>query len=276
MELFLKEPLVDIDPDKVVAIGAALQADILVGNKPDSDVLLLDVVPLSLGLETMGGLVEKIIHRNTTIPVVKAQEFTTFKDGQTAMSVHVVQGERELVNDCRSLAKFELRGIPPMVAGAAHIRIAFQVDADGLLSVSAEETSTGVAAEITVKPSYGLSDDEVSNMLRDSFANAKTDIGARALREQQVEAERLIEALSVALDENGRELLSTEEFAVLQAAVAHLKMIHNQQGTDAIRNEIERVSQLSDFFAAKRMDSNIKKALTGHHLEEFDHLESDS
>jgi molecular chaperone HscA len=276
MELFLKEPLVDIDPDKVVAIGAALQADILVGNKPDSDVLLLDVVPLSLGLETMGGLVEKIIHRNTTIPVVKAQEFTTFKDGQTAMSVHVVQGERELVNDCRSLAKFELRGIPPMVAGAAHIRIAFQVDADGLLSVSAEETSTGVAAEITVKPSYGLSDDEVSNMLRDSFANAKTDIGARALREQQVEAERLIEALSVALDENGRELLSTEEFTVLQAAVAHLKMIHNQQGTDAIRNEIERVSQLSDFFAAKRMDSNIKKALSGHHLEEFDHLESDS
>ena len=275
-QLFLKELLVDIDPDKVVAIGAALQADILVGNKPDSDLLLLDVVALSLGLETMGGLVEKVIHRNTTIPVIKAQEFTTFKDGQTAMSVHVVQGERELVNDCRSLAKFELRGIPPMVAGAAHIRITFQVDADGLLGVSAEETSTGVAAEITVKPSYGLSDDEVSNMLRDSFANAKTDIAARALREQQVEAERLIEALTVALDENGRELLSGEEFAGLEAAVEYLKTIHNQQDTDAIRNEIEHVSQLSDFFAAKRMDSNIKKALSGHHLEEFDHLENDS
>ncbi|MGH1438751.1 MAG: Fe-S protein assembly chaperone HscA [Cellvibrionaceae bacterium] len=273
-ELFAREPLIDIDPDKVVAIGAALQADVLVGNKPDSDLLLLDVVPLSLGLETMGGLVEKVIHRNTTIPVTKAQEFTTFKDGQTAMSVHVVQGERELVSDCRSLAKFDLKGIPPMVAGAAHIRITFQVDADGLLSVSAEETSTGVAADITVKPSYGLSDDEVSAMLKDSFANAQVDIAARALREQQVEAERLIEALSVALEENGKELLSDEEYSSLQSAVDKLKVTHNQGDADTIRNEIESLSQLSDSFAAKRMDSNIKKALSGHHLEEFDNTDA--
>lgn len=273
-ELFAREPLIDIDPDKVVAIGAALQADVLVGNKPDSDLLLLDVVPLSLGLETMGGLVEKVIHRNTTIPVTKAQEFTTFKDGQTAMSVHVVQGERELVSDCRSLAKFDLKGIPPMVAGAAHIRITFQVDADGLLSVSAEETSTGVAADITVKPSYGLSDDEVSAMLKDSFANAQVDIAARALREQQVEAERLIEALSVALEENGKELLSNEEYSSLQSAVDKLKVTHNQGDADTIRNEIESLSQLSDSFAAKRMDSNIKKALSGHHLEEFDNTDA--
>ncbi len=275
-EFFAKPPLVDIDPDKVVAIGAAIQADILVGNKPDTDLLLLDVVPLSLGLETMGGLVEKIIHRNTTIPAVKAQEFTTFKDGQTAMSIHVVQGERELVSDCRSLAKFELRGIPPMVAGAAHIRIVFQVDADGLLSVSATETSTGIAADITVKPSYGLSDDEVANMLKDSFANAEADVAVRALREQQVEAERLIEALSVALLENGRDLLSENEFLELSEALEQLKNIHNGSDADAIRNEIDRVSQLSDIFASRRMDTNIKNALSGHHLEEFNYLSSDS
>jgi len=192
------------------------------------------------------------------------------------MSVHVVQGERELVSDCRSLAQFELRGIPPMVAGAAHIRITFQVDADGLLGVTAEETSTGVAADITVKPSYGLSDEEVSAMLKDSFANAQIDIDARALREQQVEAERLIEALSVALEENGRELLSGDEFSTLQAAIDQLKAAHNQEETDVIRNEVERVSQLSDSFAAKRMDSNIKKALSGHHLEEFDSVDANT
>ncbi len=269
-ELFECEPLVDIDPDRVVAMGAALQADILVGNKPDSDLLLLDVVPLSLGLETMGGLVEKVIHRNTTIPVTKAQEFTTFKDGQTAMSIHVLQGERELVSDCRSLARFELRGIPPMVAGAAHIRITFQVDADGLLSVNAEETSTGVAAEIIVKPSYGLSDDEVTDMLRDSFSNAKRDIEIRAQREQQVEAERLIEALSIALEEDGQELLSADEFKALSLAIDNLKRSHNEDGADKIRAEIERVNGLSDAFAARRMDNNIKKALSGHHLNEFD------
>lgn len=268
-ELFAKQPLVDLDPDKVVAIGAARQADILVGNKSDTDLLLLDVVPLSLGLETMGGLVEKVIHRNTTIPVSKAQEFTTFKDGQTAMAIHVVQGERELVTDCRSLARFELRGIPPMVAGAAHIRVVFQVDADGLLSVSATETTTGVAADITVKPSYGLSDDEVASMLKESFVHAEKDIALRALREQQVEAERLIEALSAALNENGRELLNDQEFNALLVAVEELKTVYNGDNADVIREEVGRVSQLSDAFAAKRMDNNIQKALSGHHLEEF-------
>ncbi len=273
-KLFECEPLVDINPDQVVAMGAALQADILVGNKPESDLLLLDVVPLSLGLETMGGLVEKVIHRNTTIPVTKAQEFTTFKDGQTAMSVHVLQGERELVNDCRSLARFELRGIPPMVAGAAHIRITFQVDADGLLNVTAEETSTGIAAEVAVKPSYGLSDDEVTHMLRDSFSNAKHDIEVRAQREQQVEAERLIEALSIALEEDGQKLLSADEFETLSSAIDSLRRSHNEGGADDIRAEIERVNALSDAFAARRMDSNIKKALSGHHLNEFDNTSS--
>lgn len=269
-KLFATEPLVSIDPDRVVAIGAAIQADILVGNKNDSDILLLDVVPLSLGLETMGGLAEKIIHRNTTIPAAKAQEFTTFKDGQTAMSIHVVQGERELVKDSRSLARFELKGIPPMVAGAAHIKVTFQVDADGLLSVSAEESSTGIKAEINVKPSYGLSDDEVTSMLKDSFANAKTDIEARALREEQVEAERLIESLSAALDEDGQRLLSTEEYSLLSAAVDQLKLLYHKGDADTIRRETEHVAKLSDEFAARRMDSNIKKALSGHHLDEFE------
>ncbi len=274
-ELFNCEPLVDLDPDRVVAMGAALQADILAGNKSGSDLLLLDVVPLSLGLETMGGLVEKVIHRNTTIPVARAQEFTTFKDGQTAMAIHVLQGERELVKDCRSLARFELRGIPPMVAGAAHIRVTFQVDADGLLSVSASETSTGVAAEITVKPSYGLSDEEVTTMLQDSFANAEDDIAARALREQQIEAEQLIEALSSALSIDGEALLSKEEYDVLARGIEDLKYAHNNSSADTIRLEVQRVNKLSDTFAARRMDSNIHQALSGHHLDDLESATSE-
>ncbi len=269
-ELFGREPLVNIDPDRVVAIGAALQADILVGNKPDSDLLLLDVIPLSLGLETMGGLVEKVIPRNTTIPVAKAQEFTTFKDGQTAMAIHVLQGERELVDDCRSLARFELRGIPAMVAGAAHIRVTFQVDADGLLMVSAQEKSSGVEAGVSVKPSYGLDDTTITRMLKDSYAYAKDDIQARSLREQQVEAERVIEALVAALAADGEALLSAEEFDELNGAVDELRRCHNSGSADDITAEIERVGALSENFAARRMDVSIKKALAGHKLDELE------
>jgi len=267
---FGREPLVNIDPDRVVAIGAALQADILVGNKPDSDLLLLDVIPLSLGLETMGGLVEKVIQRNTTIPVAKAQEFTTFKDGQTAMAIHVLQGERELVDDCRSLARFELRGIPPKVAGASHIRVRFQVDADGLLTVEAQEKSSGVEAGITVKPSYGLEDSTITRMLKDSYEFAKDDIESRSLREQQVEAERVIEALSSALAADGKALLSDSEFSDLQAGVSRLRECHNSGSADEILAEIERVGAQSEAFAARRMDVSIKKALAGHNLDELD------
>jgi len=267
---FGREPLVNIDPDRVVAIGAALQADILVGNKPDSDLLLLDVIPLSLGLETMGGLVEKVIQRNTTIPVAKAQEFTTFKDGQTAMAIHVLQGERELVDDCRSLARFELRGIPPKVAGASHIRVKFQVDADGLLTVEAQEKSSGVEAGITVKPSYGLEDSTITRMLKDSYEFAKDDIESRSLREQQVEAERVIEALSSALAVDGEALLSDFEFNELQAGVNRLRECHNSGSADEILAEIERVGAQSEAFAARRMDVSIKKALAGHNLDELD------
>ena len=268
-DLFGQKLLTSIDPDKVVAIGAALQADVLVGNKPDNELLLLDVVPLSLGLETMGGLVEKIIPRNTTIPVAKTQEFTTFKDGQTAMSIHAVQGERELVADNRSLARFELRNIPPMVAGAAHIAVTFQVDADGLLSITARETSTGVSAEVSVKPSYGLSDDEITNMLKDAYKYAEGDISARTLREQQVEASRLIEALTAALEEDGHRLLTNADFDQLTQAIKTLERVRDGNDAEMIRQQIEQVSKLSDHFAEKRMDSNIKAALTGHHLKEF-------
>ncbi|MFT5118795.1 MAG: molecular chaperone HscA [Kiritimatiellia bacterium] len=266
-EFFEQEPLVDIDPDKVVAIGAAIQADILVGNKPDSELLLLDVLPLSLGLETMGGLVEKVINRNTTIPVVKAQEFTTFKDGQTAMSIHVVQGERELVADCRSLARFELRGIPPMVAGAAHIQVTFQVDADGLLSVSAAEKSTGLAASIVVKPSYGLDDESITLMIKASFEHAQTDIVLRALREQQVEAERVIESLQSALADNGTALLSQHELKILNGLIDELKLLSQQDNADAIKFLIDKISVASENFAARRMDVSIKQALAGKSLE---------
>ena len=267
-EFFEQPPLVDIDPDKVVAVGAAIQADILVGNKPDSDLLLLDVLPLSLGLETMGGLVEKVINRNTTIPVVKAQEFTTFKDGQTAMSIHVLQGERELVDDCRSLARFELRGIPPMVAGAAHIRVTFQVDADGLLGVSAMEKSTGIESSIVVKPSYGLDDESITQMITSSFEYAQTDIAARALREQQVEASRVIESLGSALADNGRALLTDEEYQYLSGLIVELEALAQQSSGDDIKSMIDRIGKESEGFAARRMDVSIKQALSGKTLDD--------
>jgi molecular chaperone HscA len=261
---FGRDPLTSIDPDKVVAIGASIQADILVGNKPDGEMLLLDVLPLSLGLETMGGLVEKVIHRNTTIPVAKAQEFTTFKDGQTAMMIHVLQGERELVDDCRSLAKFTLHGIPPMAAGAAHIRVTFQVDADGLLNVMAMEKSSGVQAEIQVKPSYGLDESQISDMLKASMQNATGDMQARMLKEQQVEAARVHEALQAALNADGAELLSAAEIETIQASLAVLDTAGKNDDIDAIKKAISAADAASQIFAEKRMDHSIKKALAGH------------
>jgi molecular chaperone HscA len=266
-EFFGRTPLTSIDPDKVVAIGAAIQADILVGNKPDSEMLLLDVIPLSLGLETMGGLVEKVIPRNTTIPVARAQEFTTFKDGQSAMMIHVLQGERELVQDCRSLARFTLRGLPPLPAGGAHIRVTFQVDADGLLSVTAMEKSTGVEASIQVKPSYGLSDAEIADMIKDSMANAQSDVGARKLAEQRVEASRVLESLQGALASDAA-LLSEEESQAINKAVASLQQ--TMQGTDpaAIEAAIKIVDATTQDFAARRMDASIRRALAGHSVDE--------
>ena len=268
-EFFGRAPRVDIDPDKVVAIGAATQADILAGNKPDDEMLLLDVIPLSLGIETMGGLVEKIIPRNTTIPVARAQEFTTFKDGQTAMALHVLQGERELVSDCRSLARFELRGIPPMVAGAARIRVSFQVDADGLLSVTAREETSGVAASIAVKPSYGLADSEIETMLRDSMTHARDDMEARKLREQQVEADRVIEALNAALTADGEQFLDAAERARIDAAAAELDRLRRGRDPRAIKQAIEAVEQASADYVARRMDANIRKAMAGHAVDDF-------
>ncbi|MBG5740970.1 Fe-S protein assembly chaperone HscA [Pseudomonas aeruginosa] len=269
-ELFGCEPLTDIDPDQVVAIGAAIQADALAGNKRGEELLLLDVIPLSLGLETMGGLMEKVIPRNTTIPVARAQEFTTYKDGQTAMMIHVLQGERELVKDCRSLARFELRGIPPMVAGAAKIRVTFQVDADGLLGVSARELSSGVEASIQVKPSYGLTDGEIARMLKDSFDYAGDDKAARALREQQVEAQRLLEAVQSALDGDGARLLDEEERLAIAAQMDTLRELAGGSDTAAIENQIKRLSQVTDAFAARRMDATVKAALSGRRLNEIE------
>lgn len=269
-EAFGQQPLVNIDPDSVVAIGAALQADVLVGNKPGDEMLLLDVIPLSLGLETMGGLMEKIIHRNTTIPVAKAQEFTTFKDGQTAMSIHVLQGERELISDCRSLARFELRGIPPMVAGAAKIRVSFQVDADGLLNVSAKELTSSVEARIEVKPSYGLNDEDVTRMLKESYTHAREDMQVRALREQQVDADRMYEDLLAALKEDGSQLLNDDEYHCLEVALKDLGEIRQSQNHREIARHIEMVSKTSEEFAARRMNASIQKALAGHSLDEVE------
>ncbi|USE39010.1 Fe-S protein assembly chaperone HscA [Endozoicomonas sp. SCSIO W0465] len=265
-----KRPLTSIDPDKVVAVGAALQANVLAGNKSAEDMLLLDVIPLSLGLETMGGLMEKVIHRNTTIPVSRAQEFTTYKDGQTAMVIHVFQGERELIRDNRSLARFELRGIPAMPAGGAKIRVTFQVDADGLLSVAAEELSTGVKSSIQVKPSYGLSDSDISRMLQDSFAHAGDDRDARALLEQQVEADRVIEALVIALDKDGQTLLGTDEYSLLLADLESLKQCRETGDAKSIASEIERIGQSSEEFAARRMNQGIRQALSGQKLDDLE------
>ncbi|MGZ0704812.1 Fe-S protein assembly chaperone HscA [Pseudomonas piscis] len=270
-EMFARQPLTEIDPDQVVAIGAAIQADTLAGNKREGgELLLLDVIPLSLGLETMGGLMEKVIPRNTTIPVARAQDFTTYKDGQTAMMVHVLQGERELISDCRSLARFELRGIPPMVAGAAKIRVTFQVDADGLLSVSARELGSGVEASIQVKPSYGLTDGEIAKMLKDSFQYAGDDKVARVLREQQVDAQRLIEAVQGALDADGERLLDAEERMVIELQMQELSEL--MRGTDgyAIEQQTKRLSQVTDAFAARRLDSTVKAALAGRNLNEIE------
>ncbi|WOE78435.1 Fe-S protein assembly chaperone HscA [Pseudomonas protegens] len=270
-EMFGRQPLTEIDPDQVVAIGAAIQADTLAGNKREGgELLLLDVIPLSLGLETMGGLMEKVIPRNTTIPVARAQDFTTYKDGQTAMMIHVLQGERELISDCRSLARFELRGIPPMVAGAAKIRVTFQVDADGLLSVSARELGSGVEASIQVKPSYGLTDGEIAKMLKDSFQYAGDDKVARVLREQQVDAQRLIEAVQGALDADGDRLLDAEERMVIELQMQELSEL--MRGTDgyAIEQQTKRLSQVTDAFAARRLDSTVKAALAGRNLNEIE------
>ncbi len=270
VEAFFQRPLLnELDPDQVVALGAAIQADVLVGNKYDNDVLLLDVNPLSLGIETMGGLIEKIIPRNTTIPVSRAQEFTTFKDGQTAMSLHVLQGERELVEDCRSLAKFELKGIPPMVAGAATIRVSFQVDADGLLSVEAEELSSGVKSSIVVKPSFGLAEKEIESMIKSSHSEAEHDRDMRRLKENQVEALRIIEAIESALTKDA-DLLEPDELNALEQGVSSLIASINSNDAELIHEKSEELNETSLLFAARRMDTQIKTAFTGKSLEEIE------
>jgi molecular chaperone HscA len=267
---FGQPPLTNLNPDQVVALGAAIQADLLAGNRgaEGDDWLLLDVIPLSLGVETMGGLTEKIIPRNSTIPVARAQDFTTFKDGQTAMAIHVVQGERELVSDCRSLARFELRGIPPMAAGAARIRVTYQVDADGLLSVFAREQHSGVEASVVVKPSYGLADDDIAKMLEDSFNTAEVDMRARALREAQVEAQRLIEATDAALAADA-ELLDEAERAELDGLLSALRNVAQSDDVDAIEAATKTVAEGTDEFAARRMNKGIRRALAGRKLDDI-------
>lgn len=266
-DFFGRTPLTSIDPDKVVAVGAAIQADILAGNKPDSDMLLLDVIPLSLGLETMGGLVEKVIPRNTTIPVARAQEFTTFKDGQTAMAIHVMQGERELVQDCRSLARFSLRDIPALPAGGAHIRVTFQVDADGLLNVTAMEKSTGVEASVQVKPSYGLTDGEIASMIQDSMHFAGQDVQARMLAEQKVEAARVLDSVQSALGADGG-LLDMHERQAIEQAAKQLYIAAQRDDVEAIKNAIKITDKQTQEFAARRMDVSIRQALKGHSVDE--------
>jgi len=268
-DYFNCEPMVSIDPDEVVAIGAALQADILIGNRPDNEMLLLDVLPLSLGIETMGGLVEKIIPRNSPIPISRAQDFTTYQDGQTAMKLHVVQGDREMVDDCRSLAEFKLTGIPPMVAGAAHIRVTFQVDADGLLSVTAVEQSTNVESHIVVKPSYGLTDEAIMEMINSSLEHAEEDVQMRRLREQQIEAMRLVEATRAAIEENGKALLSEEEYANISKAVDDLETLSKNEDYITIKNRIEKINKLTEVFAARRMNVSINQALVGSTVNEL-------
>lgn len=267
-EYFKQTLLTNLDPDKVVALGAAIQANILAGNKSDEDLLLLDVIPLSLGLETYGGLTERVIHRNSTLPIARAQEFTTYKDGQTAMSIHVVQGERELVSDCRSLARFELRGIPPMVAGAARIRVTFTVDADGLLSVSARETSTNVEAHIAVKPSYGLSEDEITNMLKASFNSAEADKKARMLAEARVAAGAILEAVAMALSMDSA-LISREEKQAIEAEMQRLALIKETQDDDAIHKAVEVLNHATEAFAAARMNASVSRALAGKNLQDI-------
>ncbi|MBN8770871.1 MAG: Fe-S protein assembly chaperone HscA [Thiobacillus sp.] len=267
-DFFKQTPLTNLDPDKVVALGAAMQADVLAGNRVGDDWLLLDVIPLSLGLETMGGLTEKVIPRNTTIPTARAQDFTTFKDGQTAMSVHVLQGERELASDCRSLARFELRGIPPMVAGAARIRVTFQVDADGLLSVAAREQSSGVEASVQVKPSYGLGDEDITRMLKDAFTHAKDDMYARALNEQIVDAQGLIAATRAAMAEDGA-LLNETETAAIETSITALEKLMAGPDHQAIKRGIEALNAVTTEFAQRRMDQNVRRAMAGQKLETF-------
>jgi molecular chaperone HscA len=268
-ELFQQQPLTEIDPDRVVALGAARQADVLAGNQSGEELLLLDVLPLSLGLETMGGLVERVIDRNTSIPVARAQEFTTYQDGQTAMAIHVLQGERELVQDCRSLSRFELRGIPAMAAGAAKIRVTFQVDADGLLEVSARELTSGVAASVQVKPSYGLSDVQIADMIKASWTNVEGDRSARSLREQQVDADRLVEAVTMALAEDGERLLTAQEQQGIVHQMEQLVIARNGQDHHAIAKQIEVMAKASDTYAAMRMDDSIKRALAGKSVDQL-------
>lgn len=269
-DFFARKPLTDLDPDRVVAIGAALQADILAGNSTDQDMLLLDVLPLSLCIETMGGLSEKIIARNTSIPVARAQEFTTFKDGQTAMAIHVVQGERELVSDCRSLAHFELRGIPPMTAGAARIKVTYQVDADGLMSVMAEEESSGIKVDIVIKPSYGLTDNEIEKMLRDSMSHAQEDIAARMRAEQQVESRRVIEAIDSALSQDGHELLDDDEFDNIIKARNELQQRIESGCADTLKKAIKQLEASSEGYVARRMNASVQKVLSGKNINQVD------